>query len=440
MKNQHSPLSGIIYDGDKQFNFHLDNYCVTFMSIDYTKEIQLGNPFVFGETYGFKNIAIYKGDAPISICGMKKLNTGAYIIASQNALSTDWSGFDYIEFRGGILNSLFFCNALTSERKDGGVIQISQRNDAQRYEFKMDDSVCEFVIGSTTTESRGLAGVSISNNEVGLLLRFSGSQPLQSAFAYIGKVKEMLSIMAFRKNIDFDEIYLHHNDTAFSKMQVFLKSDVQISTKSIYHNITFPELGDGVSKLASIIFNSKDKQPAYEIGFLPTSDKDVHLMSNDKVRLICSALECELSFVDDLCPNEDEHLQNLIVAVKQYVKKHRAGPNKLSSRTYDLIFSSISTWSMSASDKVCLLFHLHEKEMSIILSKTIRDISIGDDEILKFIKYRNSITHGSYRVMDEEIATIAFVLQGLVYCCLLKRIGVSEDSILSLCQNGKILT
>lgn len=436
MQDNYNQQSGIISKGDKRFNFYLDNYCVTFMDIE-SEEIQLDSTFVFGYTYGYKNIAIYKGEKPISIYGMKRLNTSAYIIATENGLRTDWSSFDYIEFRGGILNKLLFCNALARERKDDGSIQLSSQDDSLHHKFEFGDCTCELIIGSASRECFGLTGVSIANNEVVLQLKFGHSQPLESAFNHVGKVKEMLSIMAFRKNINFDEIYLYHNDKTLSKMRVFLKSDTQTTEKDIMHNITFHELGDGVSELASTIFNSKDKQPAYEIGFVPTSDKDIHLISNDKVRLICSALECELSFVDDLCVSEEERLQELIKEIKELVKKHRSGSNKLSSKTYDLIFSSINNWTMSASDKICKLYHLHEKEMTSLTKQMEENIS--DEDILAFIKYRNNITHGAYRVMDQRIATTAFILQGLVYCCLLKRIGMSENSILSLCQNGKIL-
>ncbi len=438
-QDKYNPQSGIIYNGDARFNFFLDDYCATFMDTD-SSEIHLNTPFIFGQTYGYKNIAIYKGENSISFTRRQRLNTSAYIIAVENALATDWNGFDYIEFRGGILNNLFSCHALESEHKDDGSIQINLYDDTEHYKFALGDCECEFVIGSAANESFGLTGISITNNEAILLLKFNNSQPLNSAFDYICKVKEMLSIMAFRKNIDFDEIYLHHDNRNLSKMQVFLKSDVQTTKKDIVHNITFPELGEGISKLASIIFNSKDKEVAFEIGFIPNSDKDIHWISNDKVRLICSALECELSFIDDICASEEEHLQELILAVKQQVKTHRNGPDKLSAKTYDLIFSNIRTWSMSAGDKICQLYHRYEKEILAISHRMRDSIDITNDDILEFIKYRNSITHGAYRVLEQKIANTAFMLQGLVYCCILKRLGMSEDAILNLCQNGKILS
>lgn len=439
MQNENSPVEGIAYDGDKRVNFYIDNHCVTFMCTG-NSAIRLHGSFVFGQTFGYKDIAIYKGKDDISFQGIKKLNTGAYIIAPDNALGTQWSEFDYIEFKGGTLNQLFYCNALKKESSGNGVIQLRWNNDSIRHQFQINGHSCELVVGSGVLEKNGLDGMNISNNEVCLMLKFDIPQPLESAFKYISKMTDMLSVMMFRKNVGFDEICLHHNEKSLSKMQVFLKKDSVFSEKKLMNNITFSDLGMALPELASIVFNSEDKKPAYEIGFYPSSDKDIHWMSNDKVRLICSALECELSFIDNLCVPEEEHLKNLIDDVKQHVKQHQKGEEKLSRRTYDLIFSSLHNWSISAGDRITQLLHRYEREIMALEGLMQNGTHIGDEDIFSLIKYRNHITHGSYRVIDENIATTAFLLQGLVYCCILSRIGMTNDEILCLCKNRKILS
>lgn len=439
MQNENVPITGIAYSDNKNFNFYIDDHSVTFMCTDQT-EIMLHGPFVFGHTFGYKNIAIYKGKDDISFQGIKKINTGAYIIASYNGLRTQWDDFNSIEFKGGTLNQLFCCNALIKETLNNGTIQLHQNNDSLRYKFQSNGHPCELVIGSGVHEQFGFEGMNISNNEVHLILKFDGPQPLDSAFKYISNITDMLSIMLFRKNVGFDEIYLHHNEKGLSKMQIFLKKESTFSEKNLMSNITFYDLGKNLPELASIIFNSEDKKPAYEIGFYPCSDKDIHFMSNDKVRLICSALECELSFIDNLCIPEEEHLQELIEDVKQLIKQHKKHKNTLSPKTYDLIFSSLRNWSISASDKITQLFHQYEREISALEELMQNNVHISDNDILELIKFRNNITHGSYRIIDQKIATTAFLLQGLVYCCLLKRIGMNNNEILYLCQNRKILS
>lgn len=438
MKDKNCPRTGIIYGQDNhKFNFYLNDYTATFMEANHS-EIQLEGHFLYGQTFGFKHIAIYKGDSMSSLSGSKVLNTNAYLVAVENGLGTKWDSFDSIEFTGGVLNSLFLCDALECEDMENGDILVHRQNTHKRWTFEIDNGCeCELIIGSWIKQHSGIAGVSITNNVVDMRLKFSKPQALEESFKFVWKVKTVLSIMAGRANVSFDEIYLHHNSPGLSKLQLFLKEETTPVTKDFMRCITFYDLGESTSTLFSMVFNSKDTTPSYEIGFLPNSGKDFGLISNEKIRLICSSLECELSFIEDLIQPEEENLQKLIQSVKSFVKDHRNGNEQLSEKTYSLIFSSIKNWEISASDRIWALYCRYGTEMEI-LNQT--DVPIGDNEISSFVKYRNNITHGSYRVLNQEIAATAYVLQGLVYCCLLTRIGLDRDKVTLLCRNKKILS
>ena len=438
MKDKKCPRTGVIYCKDEhKFNFYLNDYTATFMEPNCT-DIPLDGHFLFGRTSGFENIAIYKGDSLSSFSGTKALNTNAYLIAVENGLGTYWDSFDSIEFTGGILNNLFLCDALECEDMENGDTLVHCQNTHKRWAFEIDDgSECELIIGSWIKQRSGISGVSITNNVVDMRLKFSKPQALENFFKFVWKVKTVLSIMAGRANVSFDEIYLHHSNPGLSKLQLFLKEETAPVTKDFMHCITFYDLGEATSTLFSMVFNSKDATPSYEIGFLPNSKKDFSLITNEKVRLICSSLECELSFCKGQNQSEEENLQQLIQSVKSLIKTHRKGPEHLSDKTYDLIYNSIKHWTMSASDRICVLYHQYDTEMNI-LNQTA--MSLSDEDIRFFVKYRNDITHGSYRVMNQKIALAAYLFQGLVYCCLLTRIGISRDKVTSLCRNKKILS
>lgn len=406
-----------------------------------SSSVQLEGPFVYGHTFNDQQIAIYKGKEAISFTDLERLNTAAYLIATENCLGTKWDTFDYIEFVGGTLKNLFYCSGLKREKQDKQLV-YSLQDDSQKHKFSIGSMNCKLEIRSITTRKFGVTGNQLSNSNVHLLLKFDTIQPLEQAFIYIQKMKNMLSFMSFRKNVGFDEIYLHHNQHGLSKMQVYLKEDDGYTEKNIMSNITFSDLGESVGRLASVIFNNVDKKPSYEISFLPNSDKDIRWISDDKIRLICSSLECELEFFHNSESNVDKELQDLIELIKKIVKDHRESPNRLADKTYDLIFSSIRHWTMPASDRFCELYHYYADEMGSLAANIFNPNKaiMSDEDIQEFVKYRNNITHGSYRMMNEKIATTAFMLQGLVYCCILNRIGMSRDEIQILCKNRKILT
>lgn len=436
MKDKSLPRTGVLINNNR-ITFYLDDYCATFMNTESsTYTIPQDDFFIFGSDYHNYNIAIHKGNIPIQICKEQRLKINAYIVATDNMLPNDWSGFDCIVFKGGTLNQLFCCNAITKGEISDGKVTYKYNDDSLSFDIEVDGCKCELKIYSYISEHFGFDGITLTNNIVHMSLKFSEKQPLNDVFKHISKIKELLSFMTFRQNIVFDEIDLYHNDKNVSKMKVFVKELYVATEKKIHNNLTFYDIQECVTPLLSMLYNNKEDKPSYEIGFIPSSDKDSGYMNDNKVRLICSALECELSFVDDLKVEEDAKLLLLIKDIKDMVKEHRNGPNKLDSKTYDLIFGSINHWTMSVSDRICILYHRFEQEMLKLMPS---DIHIGDEQIQKFVKYRNKITHGSWKVLDEEVSITAYVLQGLVYCSILKRMGLSQEKIMRLCQNNKLL-
>ncbi len=63
--------------------------------------------------------------------------------------------------------------------------------------------------------------------------------------------------------------------------------------------------------------------------------------------------------------------------------------------------------------------------------------AIGAEEINQFVKFRNNVTHGRYRIIDTVVGSTAIALQGAVYCCLLGRIGFDWQQLEKLCAEKK---
>ena len=65
-------------------------------------------------------------------------------------------------------------------------------------------------------------------------------------------------------------------------------------------------------------------------------------------------------------------------------------------------------------------------------------IQIDSTKVKEFVDYRNGITHNSSRPLNQSVTSTAFLLSGVVYCCVLERIGVSKTQIQKLCTKGMI--
>ena len=266
---------------------------------------------------------------------------------------------------------------------------------------------------------------------------FSKEQALHTVIRHYNVLKDLLSFMMFRRNVGFDDIILltkTDDETADGRgytrtANVFIKRDEPLTEKRQFEGILFEEIEEALPAFLSVLYNDKIRSYLYVDGYLPDNDDSVLRMTNMRIREICSALECEMGLIQQ--GQTDENLEALINEVSDIVKKHRDGENPLPPKTYDNIFGSISHWSAAASDRIIALYKQYQEVITHIKPNRF-GIFTDDAAIEAFIQYRNDITHGKFRILTTEIARTGYVLMGLVYCCVLKRIGLSEEQIRSL--------
>lgn len=404
--------------------------------------------FLVGKTSTGHKIAIYTNNGIKIVGGQRIVNTVAYVISKGNLPLTDECEdegeykYDGIEFVGGTLNHLFARRAFAIKRDDDKKRIITPIDNYKKYDFNIDGITFSMSIGNSFNERHSDDGIEIRDTDVNLSIKFNKKQSLVKLLKVVTVIKDMLSFMCFRGNVGFESVNLLKYDEnwqrTFTVANLFLRQDEEIETKRIDECITFKDLDDYVKKLITMFYENKDNKPSYMLGFIPKTSKKVGIISNTDIKEICSALECELKFINDLSDTEDANLKGLINDVKGVIKKYKKdNPKALSDKTYSMIFGGISHWSLTASEKIGLLYKRYEEEMTCLNST---GMVVAEKEINEFVKYRNEITHGSYRVLNMEVATTAYILSGLVYCCILSRIGLNRQKILELCQHRKIIT
>jgi hypothetical protein len=190
--------------------------------------------------------------------------------------------------------------------------------------------------------------------------------------------------------------------------------------KKICHCITFNEMGESVDRLLDSIVNNQPKKPQFNLGFIPENDKDVYYITSVKIREVCSALESEMELAK-IKVKQEEEFEKLVKTLKSEVSVHKQGENPLrDAKVYDYISGTLDHLSGALADRIEKCFSEHESELTERLNP---------NQIAQIVSYRNVITHGSYMPLDIELAKTAYVLMKLVYCCVLKRIGLNENMI-----------
>lgn len=64
---------------------------------------------------------------------------------------------------------------------------------------------------------------------------------------------------------------------------------------------------------------------------------------------------------------------------------------------------------------------------------------INSSDVKNFRDYRNKETHGDYNLLDLDIVITAFHLIATVYCSILHRAGVNDQTLKNICDKSFIL-
>lgn len=425
--------TGYIVNGDEKILFFENEYRFTFLRIEnnFTK-INSIDDFIFGKLHDSGMIAISCNLSSIQMSTKKELQAWSYVTSKEINIKEN-PYFDMIEFRGGSLNKLFVPSALEVEHK-GVECNCKYNQDSCIYQVTINDEMYEIEIGSCISEYMGIERRGIKNEGIYLRIKFEKMKPIKEAYFHYQKIKELLAFMTYRENVGFDEILLYQGNTfkQMRKMVLCINETYEVSKKDVIHNINFHDLNNRISPLLKLLYESSDKKVSYSFGFFPRNESDVNRITSDKIRAICSALECEISLVDGIKVEEDENLKRLIKQVKEVISSHKKSEDPLQDKTYSQIYRNIQHWTMSAGEKIFCLYQEYENELSNICGNKER---IEKKDIEEFVKYRNDITHGSYRQLTLKIANTAYVMSALVYCCILKRIGFNNQEILIFCKD-----
>ena len=448
MTNAQEPITGVIETSNKPYSFYLNDYSLVFMDavVDSSLHsiVRPVDGFAQATTHNGRKMLLYVGKREFDIVNTMRLGFSSYIVSDSNIFDYDISQYDGIIFVGGTLSKLKAPCAIRTQYDDATKrTYIEHLDDTQKFSFSVGDELsCECTIGSTTAEQWGVESRSITNDKVYFKMLFDKKQDTSSLYKHYNKICELLSFLTNRQNVGFDEMYLLQKDIPIGEekriakvARVFIQRQRTLTQKRQFNNLEFALLGDSIGKLLEVFYNPQEGKSSYSLGFYPESDEDENIVNNAMVRAVCSALECELEFVSGITSDEKKKIEALTRKIKPIIEEHKVSEDRLKDKTYDVINSSMSHWSMATADQIKALYHMYEEEM---LNANKSGLRIGDEEIQAFVKYRNDITHGSYRVLDTSIAYTTHLLARLVYCCLLTRVGVPRENIKEWIREGRL--
>lgn len=405
------------------------------------KTLKTDHGFIKGTTVSGESILIYAQN-DLELKPYRCLNTWLYIV-SENRFILDT--YDVIRFDSGVLKSLFLSNSLriNYNTSDDNKIYTEYKEDTITvdipYENIGDNKSNSLVVANRITVSSNVkSGISINEGSYikndGVLLKLfmkNSSKIVESFIDNYKNVFTMCQFMYYRKNISFDKIELMKKDSKGSLRtvaQCHIKRELEIdNSRPALTYITFNELRDNAAKLYQIIQSRDKKNSRYLVDFIPKSDRDVAIVDPEKIKQICTSLEFEENLLE-IKGQESQNLQKIITEIKKQINDTKSTENKLTDREYSYIYGSLNNWSAPAFERAYMLYQRHQDEIKPLLSNLqINDIS--ENDIQELIKIRNSMTHGSFYILTDRLATVAAVMAGTVYASVLTRCGCSSERI-----------
>lgn len=414
------------------------------------------NGFIYGNTSNGRKIAIYIGMQPLICDETTGFRTGAYIISSGMTKDTDEiKSFDAISFHGGTLCKIFTAKGievLPPDDKSGYIAKST--SDLQEYEITLDEFRVKISVSSLVKRNISPV-VKIDNSEVVLTLEFSKPQPLSDLIIHYQVIRRILSFMTYRQNVVFDSIELLNYNKKFDMLlhsaDVFIRSDAKNTSKESFRCLSVEKLGNSFSNLVKITYETyyarnknldreQMKKMLPSIGFIPENDSDASLMTNAKLREICSAIEHEIDNNPDINVEKNEIIGALVSDLKKKIREFKRNNPGLSEDEYSALSSNMAHWSLPLRERIYALCQKYESNIKSIASSrySVYDYTLNKDAVKDFTDYRNGITHSAGSTISDSIVQTAFLLSGVVYCSILKRISVEDEKINEFCLNGII--
>ena len=436
-------FTGFVIQDEEKIYFHAQDKVFNFITkgvgifAEFSESVMKSpDYFLHGYSTDGYQIALYTGYDERIISSNYKLRPGIYLVSTANLCSYDMSKMQAIEFIGGTLNNLYQQPQIVTKYDKERKYYIKTYPEFKKeYSVRINGIECKFILKNIPSKNNPSIMNLIARYE------FPKEMPIKTIRLTYNVLMKICRFMTNRENVGFDEVCLYQIDDKTGKWFKFADGflDYQydkFTEKKYQQNILFDDVDECIANLHSVMSADTEGKATYLFDFYADNDKDYSILSNDKIKSICSSIECELDFVTDLKDDENNNLTDLIKNVKTVIKQHKKSDKKLEDKTYDMIFSSISHWGMANSRKIHLLYKRQDYYMKILKEKA--QLSCTEEDIATFVKYMNDITHGRYSTLDSVVAETAYTLMALAYCCFLLRIGIKDDKLKFLFESNRI--
>lgn len=418
--NEKKKITGIFSNNGNEYSFVMSDFEITILyngkNIE-EKEIIPEEGYIHVESYDCKRylIAISKS---VKIIFSVNVIFDFYIESYNDMISYEFSG---IEFLGGSINDIIAKNRLGIPKNKKGVFEVpyDENEQVKKYNIQSDNLTAVLTLNSlidaTLDFEEGKEIIADGNKYIELHLELKLNEVVKH-FNYIIRI---IKILTYRDNVGDFKTFLLKEDKRVAECHYKFRNMYK-SNKRRGESICLDWLNEEqINKLFSVILKS-DKY-GFSIDFLQTDEK-MHDVEKERIINLVTGIESLLNIIqEDFASKHAE----LIKSLKSIINND----SSLDVKEKNDINGYISHINKGIKDRIKEEFNKNKETLEKWMKLHAMEIDNRDSIIDDMIEYRNHHVHNDIGDLTPELANNSTLFDIMIYCFLLKYIGLDEKKI-----------
>lgn len=402
-------------------------------------ETSNGNPIVFIRL-SLNNIGrgIYRSFVP------------AYILGKCNGVSPlpNINDFSKMVIKGECIDKLYnpkiLIKDIDSTKKFKPIIKFNNLKDVEK-EFTINNDVWKYGISWNMPFKKLNSVIELNSN---LYINFDKLKNVNEIIEYYIKLEKMLCFLYNRKHIILSDIKLYKDIIFYDEIEkkntkTFITFILKINErKDIDYDLPKRQKQLSILDLEThleSLYNEINKNPFLK-EFLPKNTYDSNHIDINQFLQVTSTFESEF---DRTYPNykskKNTNYKRIKDKVLEYLENCKVDENKYVRKYITDFYDTINNMEGTLPEQICYVLKEFAKPIEKIKQRLFvhyEITNVNNNELAqKFSQKRNSLIHGNELKEFTDIEIVSYILiERIVYCLLLKRVGFSSDEIVRIIE------
>lgn len=396
----------------------------------YIKGITDNNEYIYF-AIGNKDIVIQYSFCSIKIDFYIKFKNGYQLDKEVNA----------IKFIGGTLNQFARLEILEVpiNVKEERYLKVPYKNKNEKVVNINNNIVNGKLIfrGSARSNWSFKDGISVFEDDASLCIETAVNQDnIIKIFRYVSNI---FKFFTFRNNVGGFAIELmiknEENEYITIGNCLYKNKEYYISKKSSSNCISIKQFSEEQLKLIlDLLYIDEDNEnkdsKVFSYDFI-NDDTHSNLISKNNVKDTITAFECVERLIEAKYDNENntkyDNLKKKIAdMIDSDIISNISADEKKKFKGY---VDKYGNWDKAVKERIVIQYNNYRNYLDLFASKFKIEIKDLDEKIEELVKYRNKHTHNDVGILTKELANTTYLLQALIYCMILKKVSISDDSI-----------